>query len=258
MLAVERRSCIEQLILKNKSVLVLELAKKFDVTTETIRSDLEKLERQGILVRTYGGATLVDSYEADMSIHERDTVNFEGKQLIGMRAAEMIKDGESIFLDASTSSLHVARSIKDKKGLTVITNAEKVVGELAGCEGIRVICTGGMLNSKNMSYAGRIVEETIRSSYYANKVFFSCRGVTLSRGLMESNEAEAEIKKAMIDCSESAIFLCDRKKLGRLGVPVISALDGIDCFITDIKLDEEWTRALEEKDIKLINVEKSI
>ncbi len=254
MLAVERRNKIEQTIIKNKSVLVLELAKEFDVTTETIRSDLEKLEKQGVLVRTYGGATLIESREADMEIHERDTVNFEGKQRIGMRAAELIKDGETIFLDASTSSLHLARNIKDKKSITVITNAEKVVLELSDCPDIKVISTGGMLHSKNMSYVGRIVEETIRSSYFANKVFFSCRGVTLSRGLMESTEAEAEIKKAMIECSESAIFLCDRKKLGRLGVPVITDLNNIDVFITDIKLDEEWNKAMEEKDVRLISV----
>ena len=254
MLAVERRGKIEQTILKNKSVLVLELAKEFDVTTETIRSDLEKLEKQGVLVRTYGGATLVESREADMNINERETVNFEGKQRIGMKAAELIKDGETVFLDASTSSLQLARNIKDKKGITIITNAEKIVMELSDCPDIKVICTGGMLHSKNMSYIGRVVEETIRKSYYANKVFFSCRGITLSRGLMESTEAEAEIKKAMIECSESAIFLCDKKKLGRLGVPVISGLNKIDYFITDIKLDEEWNKALDDNDVRLLTV----
>lgn len=254
MLAVERRGKIEQTILKNKSVLVLELAKEYDVTTETIRSDLEKLEKQGVLVRTYGGATLVESREADMNINERETVNFEGKQRIGMKAAELIKDGETVFLDASTSSLQLARNIKDKKGITIITNAEKIVMELSDCPDIKVICTGGMLHSKNMSYIGRVVEETIRKSYYANKVFFSCRGITLSRGLMESTEAEAEIKKAMIECSESAIFLCDKKKLGRLGVPVISGLNKIDYFITDIKLDEEWNKALDDNDVRLLIV----
>lgn len=254
MLAVERRAQIEQMILKNKSVLVLELAKKFDVTPETIRSDLEKLEKQGVLVRTYGGATLVESSEPDLEIHQRETVNFVGKQSIGRRASEMIKDGETVFLDASTSSLHLARNIKEKKGITVITNAEKIVAELSECENIRVICVGGTLNKKNMSYTGRVVEEVIRKNYYANKVFFSCRGVTLSRGLMESGEAEMEIKRAMIECSESAIFLCDQNKLGRLGMHVISPITGVDCIITDIKLDEEWNRALAENDVRLITV----
>lgn len=256
MLAVERRSKIEQLIQKNKSVLVPELAKQFNVTTETIRGDLEKLERQGVLVRTYGGATLVeDINDADLGTHERDTVNFEGKQKIGRRAADMIKDGETIFLDASTSCLHLARNLKDKRSVTVITNAERVVSELCQFENIRVICTGGRLVNKNMSYEGRMVEETIRKYYYANKFFFSCTGVTLSRGLTERSEAEAEIKKAMMDCSDSAIFLCDHKKLGRLGVPVIAGLSDIDCMITDINLDEKWKDALFGNDVRLISVE---
>lgn len=255
MLAVERRNQIEQIIIMNKSVLVVDLAKKFDVTTETIRGDLEKLEKQGVLIRTYGGATLVEANEPDMTIQVRDTINYEGKHNIGTRAAKLIKDGETIFLDASTSSLHVARNIKEKRGITVITNAEKVVMELADCPAIRVICTGGQLEPKNMSYVGRMTEAMIRKHYYANKFFFSCRGVTLHRGLMESSEAEAEIKKAMMDSSESAIFLCDHKKLGRIGINSISDLSCIDSFITDVKLDEEWISALAQCDVNLITAD---
>ncbi len=254
MLAVERRNEIERIIVQNKSVLVPELAKRFDVTTETIRADLEKLEKQGILVRTYGGATLVEANEADMALTERETINYEGKHRIGACAAQLIKDGDTIFLDASTSSLHVAQNIKEKRGITVITNAAKISTELAGCDNIRVISTGGLLTPKNMSYVGRVAEDNIRKNYYANKFFFSCRGVMLHRGLMESNEGEAEIKKAMMECSESSILLCDHKKLGRLGVCVVAELDRIDYFITDVKLDEEWSDALGESDINLITV----
>lgn len=256
MLAVERRNKIEQIINNEGSVLVTELAKRFDVTAETIRGDLYKLERQGVLIRTYGGATLAGSGEQDLAANERDIVNFEGKQLIGRRAAELIRDGETIFLDASTSAWHLARCIKGKRGLTVITNSGKIVTELADCPHIHVICIGGQLEHRNMSFTGRIAEKTLRENYYANKLFFSCRGVTLSRGLVDSSEEEAEIKKAMLDCSESAVFLCDHYKIGRLGVPVISGLERIDCFITDIRLTEEWTDALRENDVKLITVEK--
>ena len=84
MLAVDRRNKITELVQKNKSVIVPELAKLFDVTTETIRGDLEKLEKQGVLVRTYGGALLAEGSESDMAISERDVINFEGKQRIGI------------------------------------------------------------------------------------------------------------------------------------------------------------------------------
>lgn len=256
MLAVERRKIIEEIITQNKSVLVPELAKQFDVTTETIRGDLEKLEKQGILVRTYGGATLAEDSDSDLGYTERTAVNAEGKQRIGERAAQLIKDGETIFLDASTSCFYLAKSIKEKHGVTVITNAERVISELSNCPNIKLICIGGMHMTKNMSYCGRIAEDTIRNHYYANKLFFSCRGATVSRGLGESSEEEAEIKKAMAERSETAIFLCDYKKLGKLGIPILHDWKKIDTFITDVKLTDEWHEVLAENDVELIEVPK--
>ena len=254
MLAVERRAQIEQIITETKSVLVVDLAKQFDVTTETIRGDLLKLEKQGILVRTYGGATLAESSGPDLGFKERDTVNAEAKQRIAQRAAEMIRNGETIFLDASTSALYLARNIKEKRSLTVITNAAGVMAELADCENIRLICTGGQYNARNMSYSGRYAEKMIRENFAANKVFFSCRGVTLSRGLIDTTEDESELKRAMLDVSDSAIFLCDHHKLGKMGVPVISSLEKLDTFKTDVHLDNEWLNTLEECDVNVITV----
>ncbi len=254
MLAIERRSKIEEMITENKSVLVTDLARLFDVTPETIRGDLFKLEKQGILVRTYGGATLAGGSGSELGFKERDIVNADAKQKIGIRAADMIKNGETIFLDASTSSLYLARNIKDKKGLTVITNAINIVTELADRENIRIICTGGRLNPRNMSYVGRFTERMIKENFVANKVFFSCQGVTVSRGMVDASEDEAEIKCAMMEVSDSVIFLCDHSKLGRRGIPVIAPIKAIDTFITDIRLDKEWSDALQANDIRIITV----
>lgn len=251
MLAVERRNMIEKQISENGSVLVIELANRFNVTTETIRGDLYKLEKQGVLVRTYGGATIAGNGDSELNVNEREVVNSEGKQKIGSVAASMIRDGETVFLDASTSALHLSRSIKNKH-VTVITNANKIVTELAECPDIHVICIGGFLNARNMSYSGRIAEETIKKNYFADKFFFSCKGVTFDHGLADTNEGEAEIKKCMLANSESAIFLCDKNKLGKIGVRMITDFSGIDFLITDIDLDEEWVKKLDENDIKLM------
>ncbi len=254
MLAVERRTQIEQIITESKSVMVIDLAKQFDVTPETIRGDLLKLEKQGILVRTYGGATLAGASGSELGFKERDTVNADVKQKIGKRAAELIRNGETIFLDASTSALYLARNIKEKQGLTVITNAACVLTELADCDNIRLVCTGGQYSPKNMSYSGRYAEKMIRQNFAANKFFFSCRGVTLTRGLVDSTEDDAEIKRAMLECSDSAIFLCDHYKLGKMGIPVIGQLESLDKFITDVRLDSEWSEALEKRDVSIITV----
>ena len=130
------------------------------------------------------------------------------------------------------------------------------MNELASCDHIHVVCVGGELTPRNMSYIGRVAEKTIRDNYYANKFFFSCKGVTLGRGLVDSSEGEAEIKKAMLACSESAIFLCDKNKIGKLGVPRISQLNRIDCFITDAHLTDEWKQELAQEDVKVVIVEK--
>ena len=253
-LAVERREKIEELINENKSVLVADLATHFDVTPETIRADLLKLEKKGVLIRTYGGATLSTGSGAELSYKERDVMNAEAKHKIGTYAAKLIHSGETIFLDASTSSLYLARNIKDKHGLTVITNAASIIAELADCENIKLISTGGLLSKRNMSYTGRFTERMIRENFAANKFFFSCKGVTADRGLTDASEEEAYVKRAMMDVSDSVIFLCDHNKLGRKSIPVIAPLERIDTVITDVRLDREWSNALEGLDIDIITV----
>jgi DeoR/GlpR family transcriptional regulator of sugar metabolism len=105
-----------------------------------------------------------------------------------------------------------------------------------------------------MSFSGRTAEKNIKENYFANKFFFSCKGVTLSRGLVDSLEAEAEIKKAMMRNSEVNVFLCDRNKIGKLGVHRLASFTDVDCIITDVKPDEEWSVQLEEADVRLVIV----
>lgn len=256
MLAVERRKRITELVNINKSVLVTELSKQFEVTEETIRRDLERLEKQGVLVRTHGGATLADSFALEMPVDERKVLNNVGKDAIGMKAASLINDGETVFLDASTSALYVAKHIKGKKRITVITNSMAIISELSSCEDIDIICIGGTLRKNNMSFVGNVAEATIKNNYYANKCIFSCRGVTTKRGLTDFTEQEAEIKKAMLSCSDVAVFICDHSKFGKIGVPVVASLEEIDFFITDMDLDSEWVEELDKKDVELIIANK--
>lgn len=250
MLAVERRSKIMSLINERKSVLVQELSDMFGISEETVRRDLAKLEKQGMLVRTYGGAVLPDDSKMEMPVEVREVINPAGKNAIGKRAAEMVNDGDIIVLDASTSALFVAKNIKNKKALTVITNAEKVVLELAGCDDITVISTGGTLRHKSLSYVGRAAENSLRN-YCANKVFFSCRGLNINRGLTDSNEQEVDIKKAMINCAEKAILLCDHTKFGKVGFVSTACFEDIDCLITDAPLPEDWQKKIEEAGVEV-------
>lgn len=244
MFVVERRSRILSLLNDKKSILVQELADAFSVTEETIRRDLKVLEGQGLLVRTHGGAVVADDSKAEAPLEIRQGINIPGKDAIGREAARLVKDGDTLILDASTSSLFLARHIKDKKGLTVITNAEKVVFELSGCADMTVISTGGILRPKSLSYIGRAAESSL-SAYYADMAFLSCKGFSVDRGFTDSNEQESDMRKLMMKSSKKVIFLCDSTKFDRAGYVTTARLEDVDMLITDAPLPGEWAAALE-------------
>ncbi|MCL6591272.1 MAG: DeoR/GlpR family DNA-binding transcription regulator [Firmicutes bacterium] len=250
MLAVERRKDIINQLNTHKSVLVPDLSKKFGVTEETIRRDLEKLEEQGVLIRTYGGAVLNEGSRSEISVEIRQEINIAGKDAIGKAAASLVKQGDTIILDASTSALYVAKHLQNKPGLTVISNSMKVILELANCPEITIISTGGVLRPNNLSYVGRTAQNAI-DTYSANKVFFSCKGLTITRGLTDSNEQESDLRRKMIANSDQAIFLCDHTKFGQVGVVKTAGFEEIDDLITDRELPEEWREKIESAGVRI-------
>lgn len=239
MFGIERRSLILNLLNEKKSILVQDMAVQFNVTEETIRRDLRILEKQGLLLRTHGGAVLPDDTISEPSLEVRQIINISGKNAIGIEAAKRISDGDTIILDASTSSLYVAKNIKDKKGVTVITNAYKIIHELSDCPEITLISTGGTLRHKSMSFVGRAAENAL-DSYYANKAFISAKGFSPDQGLSDSNELESDFRKKMIQRSREVIFLCDHTKFNKVGYLTTTSLDEVDIIITDTALPEEW------------------
>lgn len=239
MFAIERRNKLIALLGEKTSISVQEAASYFGVAEETIRRDLSALEEQRLLVRTHGGAVLSSS-KPEISYEMRKRINISGKDSIGKEAAEFVSDGDTIMLDASTSAFFLARHIKDKKGITVITNAENVIRELSETEAVEVISTGGVLRRKSMSYVGRIAEESLRN-YRANKLFFSCMGFSLQNGLTDSNGQESDMKKIMIACSQTICLLCDHTKLDRVGYASTAQPQDIDMLITDQPLPGEFS-----------------
>ena len=243
MFGIERRSKIMSVLYDKRSILVQDAASSFGVTEETIRRDLKELEKQGLLSRTYGGAVISDDSRSEAPLEIREGINIAGKDSIGRHAANMIHDGDTILLDASTSSLYVAKHIKLKKNLTVITNAERIIFELSNCDDTTLISTGGILRKKSLSFVGRAAENAI-SNYYANKLFFSCRGFSPKRELTDTNEQESEIRKTMIRCSNQVIFLCDHTKFDKVGYVNTAKLSDISTIITDAPLPDSWSEFL--------------
>jgi len=236
---------------ENKSVLVPELAKLFNVTEETIRRDLEKLEKEGLLKRTYGGAVLVENYNVDIPFEFRNATNIEGKKQIALTLIKYIEDGDTLVMDSSTSALQVAKLLKTKKKITVITNSEQIVNELKVFEDIKVISTGGTLRNKSLSLVGPIAENTLRS-LNANKAIISCKGFDIEKGFTESNELEAQVKKMMIEIADQVYMIADHTKMNKTALVNIATLDDVDFIFTDKVLPPSQENAIREKNVEIV------
>jgi DeoR/GlpR family transcriptional regulator of sugar metabolism len=237
---------------ENKSVLVPELAKLFNVTEETIRRDLEKLEKEGLLKRTYGGAVLVENYNVDIPFEFRNVTNIEGKKQIALSLIKYIEDGDTLVMDSSTSALQVAKLLKTKKKITVITNSEQIINELKVFEDtIKVISTGGTLRNKSLSLVGPIAEQTLRS-LNANKAIISCKGFDIEKGFTESNELEAQVKKLMIEIADKVYMIADHTKMNKTALVNIATLDDVDFIFTDKILPPSQENAIREKNVEIV------
>jgi len=237
---------------ENKSVLVPELAKLFNVTEETIRRDLEKLEKEGLLKRTYGGAVLVENYNVDIPFEFRNVTNIEGKKQIALNLIKYIEDGDTLVMDSSTSALQVAKLLKTKKKITVITNSEQIINELKVFEDtIKVISTGGTLRNKSLSLVGPIAEQTLRS-LNANKAIISCKGFDIEKGFTESNELEAQVKKLMIEIADKVYMIADHTKMNKTALVNIATLDDVDFIFTDKILPPSQENAIREKNVEIV------
>ncbi|HHY80175.1 MAG TPA: DeoR/GlpR transcriptional regulator [Thermoanaerobacter sp.] len=251
MLAIERRRKIMSLIQENQSVLVPELSKLFNVTEETIRRDLEKLEQEGLVKRTYGGAVLRESTNIDLSVNIREITNVEGKQAIALKVAEYIEDGDTLMLDSSSTAFYVAKQIKFKRRLTVITNSEKIVLELSNAKDCKVISTGGTLKANSLSYIGHWAEEAIKN-YYVDKAIISCKGLDREKGITESHEMEAEVKRNMVNAANKVFLVVDHTKIDKSSFVRFATFDKIDYIFTDRKFSFEWEEFLQNNNIKII------
>lgn len=253
MFAVERQKRILELLNENGAVTVSRLAEELEVTEETVRRDLEKLEKASALIRTHGGAIPFEESNQELSLKERKKLNTEAKTLLAKEAVKHIHSGDTVFLDASTTTYYIAKEIKVQKNITVVTNSLRVVNELAGIKDIKVICIGGIVGA-NQSVVGSMAEENIRESYFTNKLFFSSRGINKS-GILDSNEQECFIKRCMIKNASKVYYVCDKSKFGKIGYIKLADFGEIHRIITEKStLDDEVREMLNEHSVKILEV----
>lgn len=250
MLAAERRKKIIDLAHQDKKVLVSDLSKMFDVTEETIRRDLEKLEKDGIVSRTYGGAMLNRHTNEDLPFTTRNALNTDMKRQLALQALDLINDGDTLMVDPSSTSFEFLKLLTNKNNLTVITNSINILQEFSS-SGMHIISTGGSLRPRSLSLVGPVAQATLQR-YNVDKAIISCKGLDLDRGITESNEPECELKKYMLGQCDKVILLADHTKFDKTAFSGLAELERIDYLITDRKPNEKWLRRLSEVGIELI------
>ena len=249
MLALERRNLILEKLQNEKRVVVSELSQLYGVSEETIRRDLDKLEKEGLAIKSYGGAVINEDVSIDLPFNVRKNQNVVGKQKMAEIVASLVHDGEHLLLDASTTAVFVAKALKEKERLTVITNSMEILLELADVSGWNIISTGGMMKEGYLAFLGSRKEEDI-GSYFVDTVIFSCKALDENWGVMESQEAFGTAKRAMLDSGRKKILVVDNTKFDQTAFSVAGRLRDVDIVVTDAKPSEKWLKLFKEEGVE--------
>ncbi len=250
MLNLERHTKILELIGERGKVEVSELSRLFRISEVTIRNDLKDLHKRGLVRRAHGGAVRVETVSVDASLQVKALQRADEKQRIGAAAAALIKDGDSIILDSGTTTQQIARQIKGRKDLTVITNGINVAMELLGANDIRLVLLGGMVRQSSYSAVGHFTEDMLRQ-LSADKLFLAVDAFDLDFGLSTPNPEESKVNQAMVQIAREKILVADSSKFGKRSLSRIVPLSVIDKIITDDSLAEDIKAELRARGVEL-------
>ena len=251
MLAIERRNEILMKLQAERRVVVSELSQLYDVSEETIRRDLEKLVNEGVAIKSYGGAVINENANLEVPFNIRKNYNVIGKQKIAEQIAAMVKDGESLMLDASSTAVYIAKALKEKKNLTVITNSIEISVELMDMPEWKVLSTGGLSREGSFALVGPQTDKMLKS-YHVDKAVISCKGFDLESGITDSDELHANNKITMLGAAGKKILAVDKSKFDKTAFTAIGALDDITTVVTDEEPDRRWLQAFEEAGIECV------
>jgi len=246
----ERRREVLGILQRDGRVLVKDLARHFRTSQITIRKDLEFLDGQGVIQRTHGGALPLQSGTLfDPTLREKEKLHRKQKMQIAQAAARLVEEGQSVVLDSGTTTTAIARELKEKAKLTVITNAINIAAELAGTH-IELILTGGMLRKNSFSLVGPLAERVLRQ-LSADILFLGVDGFDTKAGLFTPNLLESEVNRAMVEISRRTIAVCDSSKFGRRSLCNIMPVNMVHEVITDKLIPRSDLQTLKDAGVKV-------
>jgi DeoR family transcriptional regulator of aga operon len=253
MLTEERRGAIVSLLHENGKVQVKDLSKRFKTSEVTIRTDLKELHQRGLLFKSHGGAVMPNLVSGEPTLHEKSSEHASEKSKIGAAAAKLVKDGETIILDSGSTTHEIAKRIKDRQDLTVITNGINIATELAGYRGIQIILLGGVMRHSALSIVGHFAEEML-SHLTADKLFMAADGCTLEFGISTPKFEESRINQAMVAIAREKYLTADSSKFGKNSLSRIVSLWDMDGVISDEGLPIEYQDEIRTHGLKLVLV----
>ena len=231
MLKEERYDKILQILEEETYVSAEVLSQRLFVSMPTIRRDLAHLQKRNLIIRSHGGAKKLNSEHIVTPIDYRKSQNFAQKRAIARKAASLIKDGNIIFIDASTTALNLADFLDDKSGITIVTNGIPLSIALSQ-KGIKTFSTGGEIQKSSLGYAGSFAQNFVRSFNY-DICFFSVSALDNTGNVCDSSLEENLVRKAAIESSKKCAFLCDKSKIGLSAPYNLIHKDNIDYIFTD-------------------------
>lgn len=252
----ERKKYILSKLENAQKIRVTEVSEKFSVSTETVRRDLDVLENMGLVKRVYGGAVKAGFHNSEPPFLNRKKVMAQEKSAIAKKASELVEDSSTILLDVGTTVLELAREIKNKKDITVLTNSLLAANMLL--EGIEnnyfsgnVILLGGQLNSRQYSVSGKVAEMVL-DQFNVDQAFISVGGISPRHGLSDYDFDESMISKQMIRVSKETVVLADSSKLETDAFCKFSSLDNVDTIVSEVPIPDSWQRNDQFNDITWI------
>lgn len=237
MLKNEREKQILDILNEKGYMSVNELSKILFASESSIRRDLTALEKKGYLKRSYGGAELIRAGSNVLPFNTRAYTSVEEKRIIAKKAAAMVKDGDVIFLDQSSTSYFLAMELSDKTGITVVTNSLTILNCLSFTD-IKVISSGGILSRDNRScFVGEGAAKTF-SEIYADIMFFSSKSLSLDGVISDCTQEEVAVRNVMMRNAEKKVFLCNSAKFGTRSPYIQCSLSDIDCLVSEAENTE--------------------
>lgn len=252
----DRRERISRLVEASGRTSVAELSRLLSVSEATVRKDLALLEGEGRLLRTHGGAMSGGAQGAgmrnrsEMAFEVRERLQVAEKTAIGRAAAELVKDGDSIALDASSTALSVARHLKSRNELTVLTNGIRIAAELAGLPGITVLMPGGVLRWEAFSLVGEWGDAML-SRVHIQTAIVGAVGFTIDQGLTDVNAGEAEFKRLLVEAARDVVAVIDHSKWDRVAFTTFCPTDRLDLVITDPRAPAAMADAVRARGVEV-------